>query len=145
MTLFFFEMSVLVDWNCAVSKDSSACYFEQHDDVLDKILVVVSKPKNGMFTWLRIHDHTVPVDDEKELLMWALYSPKEERDFKFVLFEEWSVVHTTSTRVGVNYKPNVKAIFERTKEGIREGLVSQTSRLRRLTAKAKHKTEALRF
>jgi hypothetical protein len=47
-------MSVLVDWNCPASQDNNARYFEQRDDVLTKILVVISKPKNGMFTWLRI-------------------------------------------------------------------------------------------
>lgn len=145
MTLFF-EMSVLVDWNCPASPDNNACYFEQRDDVLTKILVVISKPKNGMFTWLRIHDYTVPVDGEKELLRWALYSPKEESDFRFVLFKEWSTVGSTSTTRGVHYKPNVKAIFEDTKKGLTEALILQTLRIRRLTAKAKSKAEiALRF
>jgi hypothetical protein len=142
----FFEMSVLVDWNCPASQDNNACYFEEHNDVLTKILVVVSKPKNGMFTWLRIHDPTVPVDGEKELLRWALYSPKEESDFRFVLFEEWSAVGSTSTTRGVHYKHEVKAIFEDTKKGLTEALILQTLRIRRLTAKAKSKAEiALRF
>lgn len=139
-------MSVLVDWNCPASQDNNACYFEEHNDVLTKILVVISKPKNGMFTWLRIYDHTVPVDGEKELIRWALYSPNEERGFKFVLFEEWTAVESTSTTRGVHYKPNVKAIFEDTKKGLTEALILQTLRIRRLTAKAKHKAEiALQF
>ena len=139
-------MSVLVDWHCPASQDNNACYFEQRDDVLTKILVVISQPKNGLFTWLRIHDPTVPIDGEKELLRWALYSPKEERDFRFVLFEEWTAVGSTSTTRGAHYKHGVKSIFEATKKGHEEALVSQTSRLRRLTAKVKHKAEiALRF
>lgn len=139
-------MSVLVDWNCPASQDNNACYFEERDDVLTKILVVISKPVDGMFTWLRIHDFTVPVDGEKELLRWALYSPKEESNFRFVLFEEWSAVRSTSTTRGVHYKPNVKAIFDRTKKGRAEALILQTLRIRRLTAKAKQKAEiALQF
>ena len=100
MSLFVFEMSVLVGWNCPATNDNNACYFEQHNDVLNKILVVISKlDRDGFFTWLRIYDPTEFINNEKEMLRWALYTPKEEKDFKFILYEVW----LSSLVVGIKY------------------------------------------
>jgi len=132
-------MSVLVGWNCPKTTNIG-CYFEQHDEALTKILVVISKPDDGMFEWLRIYEKDGVVDDEKEWLYWAVYSPKEDSVKKFVLFEKWTEVKSTST-TRTHYNPHMKADFEAKKVHI-EALVLQTIRLRRLTAKAKHQAYA---
>ena len=140
-------MSILLDWNCPEKSDTKACYFEQRDEYETRILVVISKPVDGMFTWLRIHDPTIPMDNKKEMFKWALYSPEEDDDFKFILLAEtYKKIETTLTTRGINYSSDIKTIFEATKKGLTEALILQTLRIRRLLAKAKHLTEiALRF
>ena len=133
-------MSVLTNWNCPPA-NNNMCYFEQNEN---EILVVISKiNEEGMFKWLRIHHSTVPIQNTEEL-KWALYSPKEEDDFKFILFDKWSPIKSTSTVRHEDFSLDIEDSFNNIKKDRMESMLIQTIRLRRLTKKYERK-QALRF
>lgn len=133
-------MSVLTNWNCPPTNDN-LCYFEQNEG---EILVVISKVNTeGYFTWLRIHHSTIPIQNTEEL-KWALYSPEEEDDYTFILFDKWTTVQSTSTVRHEDFNLGVEDSFNKIKKGLVESINTQTIRLRRLTKKYEQR-QSLQF
>ena len=119
-------------WKCAEDK----CYYED-DRIPNQILVVISKPEDGEFTWLRVHDPKVPVQ-ASEMLKWALYVPEEH---EFILIEEWR--GTDSAKTTFVKESSLFDDFKR-KQGKTETMQLQIQRLRRMKKKLEHREEIRR-
>ena len=129
--------AVAPSWTCPVYADEhTKCYFEQN---VDEILVVTTKPVNGMFTWLRVYHSAQPLFRENEILKWALYTPDAEDSEKFVIIDKWlsqkgQIVQTRRTEA---FRKSLDIDFKTYKQNKTESVIVQQVRLRRLYAKLK--------
>lgn len=130
--------SVAPSWTCPVKTDTpTKCYFEQN---VDEVLVVTTKPSNGMFTWLRVYHSGQRLRYDVEILKWALYTPNADDDEKFIILDKWvstkgQIVQTRRTE---KFRDTLDTDFESTKQNKTEAVVLQQVRLRRMYAKLKH-------
>lgn len=118
-------------WKCSETN----CYFED-DRVPNQVLVVISPPVGGAFTWLRLHDPKLPVQ-ANEVLKWCLYA-----DGDFILMEEWRGTNVAKT-VRVK-ESSIFRDFEKLR-GKTETIELQILKMRRVQKKLEHKEDALRL